>query len=388
MIAQIPTSLLRQETFPGSILSMKPSQIHAIVVAVLTGTVFLTPALQARTCSGNGDVIGSYAFYGSRGGFFLLGATAPGATSATGVTPIGVTPPGTTSISGPLIPIGVTAPGTTSAQSTQFGTTPWSRFIANLAGNAAFSSVGRIFADGMGNLYASDATAVLLTNTLVGTYVVNPECSITMSIRDPFPATLGGAVTTTGGPTITLEGEIIGGRIEAVATNPNAAGATITFIKTSQFNACSNASLLGNFGIVGSGVIVPGAVLPPNTTLLGGASTTGGAFSSGATTTLGTAFNLLGRLNADGTGIFTPDTTLLPSPLKRTLTGTYTVNVDCTGTAHLVDATTGLTRNISFVLVNDASQCVSTTSTSSAQQSLRFVFSDPGVIGSGSATLQ
>src|SRR5438067_12534450 len=104
---------------------MKPSQISAIVVAVFTGTVFLVPALQARTCSGNGDVIGSYAFYGSRGGFFLLGATPPGSTSATGVTPIGVTPPGTTAVSGPLVPIGVTAPGTTSAQ---FGTNPWSRF--------------------------------------------------------------------------------------------------------------------------------------------------------------------------------------------------------------------------------------------------------------------
>src|SRR5438067_415494 len=242
---------------------MKPSQISAIVVAVFTGTVFLVPALQARTCSGNGDVIGSYAFYGSRGGFFLLGATPPGSTSATGVTPIGVTPPGTTAVSGPLVPIGVTAPGTTSAQ---FGTNPWSRFIASLSGNSAFSSVGRIFADGMGNLYGGDATAVLLTNTLIGTYVVNTECSVTMSIRDPFPATTGGAITTTGGPTITLEGEIIDGRIETVVTSPNAAGATITFSRTSQFNACSNASLLGNFGIVGSGAVVPGAVLPPNTT--------------------------------------------------------------------------------------------------------------------------
>jgi len=365
---------------------MKRSQVSATGIAVLIGTVFFAPAIQARTCSGNGDVIGSYAFFGSRGGFFLLGATAPGTTSSAGITPIGVTAPGTTSVSGPLVPIGVTPPGTTSAQTSS---NSWSRFVSSLAGNTAFESVGRIFADGMGNFYATDATAVLLTNTLVGSYTVNPECSVTMSLRDPFPATAGGLVTTTGGPTITLEGEIIDGRIEAVATNTNAAGAIITFAKTSQFNACSNATLVGNFGIVGSGVVVPGAVVPPVTTPpTGGIVTPNGAFSSGTATTLGTAFNLLGRLNADGTGLLNPDPINLPSPLKRTLTGTYTVNVDCTGTAHVVDVTTGLTRNLNFVLVNESSGSTASTTTGAPQQSLRFVFSDPGVIGGGTATLQ
>src|SRR5437773_3990962 len=143
---------------------MKQAHPRAITVAVLLGTVSLTSALQARTCSGNGDIIGSYAFFGSRGGFFLLGSTPPGSTSASGVTPIGVTPPGTTSVTGPLIPIGVTAPGSTAAA---ISINPWSKFIASLAGNTAFSTVGRIFADGVGNLYASDTAAVLPTNTVV-----------------------------------------------------------------------------------------------------------------------------------------------------------------------------------------------------------------------------
>src|SRR3954469_2310676 len=86
-----------------SILPMKQAKTTAIV-AVLTGTVFLAPVLEARTCSGTGDVIGAYAVLGSRAGYFLLGATPPG--SAVGG--IGVTPPGTTAVSGPLIPVAVT----------------------------------------------------------------------------------------------------------------------------------------------------------------------------------------------------------------------------------------------------------------------------------------
>jgi hypothetical protein len=60
------------------------------------------------------------------------------------------------------------------------------------------------------------------------------------------------------------------------------------------------------------------------------------------------------------------------------------VAIDCTGTARLVDAN-GVVRNISFVLVNEATP-VGTVSTGA--QSLRFVFTDPGVIGSGTASPQ
>jgi len=64
----------------------------------------------------------------------------------------------------------------------------------------------------------------------------------------------------------------------------------------------------------------------------------------------------------------------------------YTVNVDCTGTANLID-TTGVTRNISFVLLNETTVSAGTVG-STSQQSMRFIFTDPGVIGSGSAELQ
>jgi hypothetical protein len=90
----------------------------------------------------------------------------------------------------------------------------------------------------------------------------------------------------------------------------------------------------------------------------------------------------LGRFVADGNGNFTHDAAGLASPVSLGITGTYTVNPDCTGTAKLIDAS-GIGRNISFVLVEQSSQAVI-----GASQQLNFVFSDPGVFGSGYADPQ
>ena len=76
---------------------------------------------------------------------------------------------------------------------------------------------------------------------------------------------------------------------------------------------------LGTFGFGGTGVSSP-------------PSATGGASVS-------TAFSSFGRLNADGQGNFVQDSAGLASPLTQLqLTGTYTVNLDCSGTATLAHA--------------------------------------------------
>jgi len=348
---------------------MKKGTHFTTVIAVLMGMVLLAPMLQARTCSGNGDVIGSYGFVGSRSGFFLLGATAPGTTTT-----------------GPLIPLPATAPATTGATTVTGSNTPIGALVAGLANRNVFSAAGRVFADGMGNFYAAPAVGGLTMNTLVGTYKVTTDCGIVVTLSDPFT---GGAATTT----LTLEGEILdsatSNEIDLVGTGPNAAGGVLTLTRTSQFNACSNASIFGNFGVVGGGLFnsTAGPGIPTGTGTV--TATTGtGAFVNGATTPLGTPFQLLGRFNADGSGNFTLDVPATTSPLKRNLTGTYTVNVDCTGTAKLVDQA-GVTRNISFVLVNETAACsVSAVVQTSVRQALQFVFTDTGVIGSGTARPQ
>jgi hypothetical protein len=55
---------------------MKHGKYFAFAVAALIGAPFLLPNLEARTCSGNGDLVGSYGFSSSRSGYYLLGATA------------------------------------------------------------------------------------------------------------------------------------------------------------------------------------------------------------------------------------------------------------------------------------------------------------------------
>jgi len=333
---------------------MTPLKHRTILAAAIVSATFMTSTIQARTCSGNADVVGSYGYFGSRGGAFLAGATPPGTTAA-----------GATI----LIPTGATTPPTTITGSN----TPYGRFVTGLANNGAFSAAGRITFDGTGSVYASSTSGALLLNTLAGSYTVSSDCSIKISLNDAFGTS---ATTGTTGATVTLEGEVTDNRIEAVVTGANAAGATVTFVRTTQANSCSNANIQGNYSIVGNGF---------GLATTGGTTTTAGAFSPGANGTLGAPFNLLGRFTADGSGNLVADSTVTPSPLKRTLTGTYTVNVDCTGTAMLVD-TGGITRNVSFVLVNDSNRCVS--GPNSGSQSIQFVFTDSGFVGNGSASRQ
>jgi len=323
--------------------------------------MWVAPALHARTCSGNGEVVGSYGYFGSRESFFLLGATAPGSSLT----------------AGPLIPVPLQPPGSTGATTPVVGSnTPWGRFFAGLANTNAFEGAGRVFADGAGSLYSSDVAGGLITNNVVGTYTVSSDCSVTMTLRDISTPS---AIVTTTGPTVTLEGELVDGRIEAVVTGPNSTGAIVTFVKSSQFNGCTNSSLSGSFGLLGTGMATS------STTGTGVSTGTGSAFAFGAPGTLGVAFTILGRLIPDGSGHFFTETGS-QTPLKRTLTGSYTVNVDCTGTAQLNDAS-GSTRNITFVLINDSTPVGGNVVITGAP-SFRFVFTDPGVIGGGTATQQ
>jgi hypothetical protein len=109
-----------------------------------------------------------------------------------------------------------------------------------------------------------------------------------------------------------------------------------------------------------------------------------GAYTFGATGQLGTPFSLLGRFVADGNGNLVTDLSGQTSPTGMNLTGTYTVNSDCTGTGRLIDSN-NIARDILFVLVNQTSQGGSP---SGVGQALSFVFNDTGVLGGRSALLQ
>jgi hypothetical protein len=301
-----------------------------------------------------------------------------------------------------MIPVPVTPPGTSGSTGSTApfvgSNTNIGNLLTGLVNPDVFASVGRVFADGMGNLYASP-TAGLMTNILAGSYNVSTNCSITMTLTDPFATTsqTPGVTTTTAAP-VTLAGYVSANGAELDLNGAN--GAIVKFVRTSQAGNCNNSYLSGNFTISGNGfyllaagngqsvsgttvgqtnpVTTTGQTAPCLTGTTTGTAPTGactGAFTSGVTGSLGTPFNLLGRFVADGSGMLTTDFAAQQSP-GQSVTGTYAVSADCTGTAHVVDAA-GIARNISFVLVNG-----------SARQELDFVFSDPGVMGTGTAQLQ
>src|SRR2546428_9449340 len=77
-------------------MKMETNEMHklnCLSALFLGGVVVMAPALQARTCSGNGDVIGGYGWVGSRDVAVVPGPGLPPATTSTPVvgsnTPIG-----------------------------------------------------------------------------------------------------------------------------------------------------------------------------------------------------------------------------------------------------------------------------------------------------------
>jgi hypothetical protein len=90
----------------------------------------------------------------------------------------------------------------------------------------------------------------------------------------------------------------------------------------------------------------------------------------------------LGRFVADGAGNLVQDAIAVASPLSnRKITGTYTVNLDCTGTATLITAD-GKKRGANFVIVTGGSDLTN------GPQAMELAFTDTGVVGSGVAQQQ
>jgi len=165
----------------------------------------------------------------------------------------------------------------------------------------------------------------------------------------------------------TFEGVMVegGNEIDLMETG-SSTGTILTLKKTKQ--SCTIDGMFSSFGISAIGVTTSTA-LP----------TTGAQSSS---TSTATPFSILGRFVADGAGNLIQDSIAQASPLNnRKITGTYTVNLDCTGTATLVTAD-GKKRGANFVIVTGGSDLTN------GPQAIEFAFTDAGVVGSGLAQQQ
>jgi hypothetical protein len=291
-------------------------------IFVIVGGLALVPNLAARSCGGTGDVVGSFGWLGRRTSDFV---------------PVGVVPPGT--FMGSSTPVGA--------------------LVVGAVNMAAYSSVGRLFLDGAGGIFATSAPGGI--QTPAGTYSVNLDCTVSVTLTDAF-ATTGGAGLTPTQLSATFEGVVVegGNEIDLIETGPSA-GTGLTLKKTKQ--SCTVDGVFSAFGISAAGV-----------------TTTPSAISGSAPTTA--PFTIVGRFVADGAGNLVQDSIAQASPLtNRKITGTYTVNMDCTGTAALITAD-GKKRGTNIVIVTQGSDLTN------GPQALEFSFTDSGVVGSGVAQQQ
>ena len=331
--------------------------------------IILVPNARSQSCSGNSEINGAYALLGTR----TIFASVP------------VNPPGTN---------GSTSTGSPSTGSTSTGSTgtpvvsatPIGSLIGGVIGTAPFSVVGRVAADGAGNLFAAPNASI--SPQQIGTYNVNPDCTITVTLNDVFvgisltpPGTSGASTgnntgtgmgtgtgnnsgssngngtssgfvpATTGnstGASIQLEGLILGqgAQIDLVQSGTSNTGATVSLQRVYEFGGCTDATLTGAFGLVAQ----------ITSTGMTGSGTTGTTGDNGSLTTA----SFVGRLDADGAGMFTTDALAAQSPLAALqLTGSYTVNADCSGTAQFTN-NSGMTYSAGFVIVQPLNGSVTT----------------------------
>ena len=216
----------------------------------------------------------------------------------------------------------ITPPGTNTQV---YSDTPLGTLIEDINAGGQFWLAGVLYFDGAGHISIASPTSPG-SQTPVGTYTVNSDCTITVTLSDVFNTT----PTSTNNPKPTLGntsliGLVLGGGSEIDLTAPQSVTSTNdnTPLLAGQFasrlviqlvrslNYCSASSLTGSYGLIGTGF----ALLNTGT-------------EQPAT--------LFAAVSFDGNGNATAQTVSAASPLGSfQLTGTYTVNMDCSGSMTL-----------------------------------------------------
>jgi hypothetical protein len=249
----------------------------------------------------------------------------------------------------PLAGVTISPPGTTSSL---YSNTTIGQLVGDIDTGAPFSSAGTLYFDGAGHILVSTSAAPLSPSVLVGTYTVNSDCTINVTLSDVFntASVAGSSVPTTS--MSNLIGLVLGGGTEidlSVVQSSTSSNGNMPVV-TGQFDSrlaiqlirsfpygCSTASLTGSYGLVGTGF----ALMNPTTTT--GTGTT--------TTTTGTTqpVTFFASVTFDGNGNVVAQTVSSTSPLGSfNYAGTYTMSLNCSGTLTLTSAksttsTTGTT---------------------------------------------
>jgi hypothetical protein len=281
-------------------------------VCLALASVLLPATAAAQNCSGNIDLSGPYEFTLSR----LVW------------TPVAFVPPGTTTDS--------------MLTSTELG-------VKRTGQQGSFASQGRVVADGAGTLFVQDAGS---STVRAGTYSVSLDCALTLSLdgHEPPP---GDGATVAQRAKASFRGFLRNRGDEAALVQSGTSagpGAQLRLTRPFRFTGCSNASLSGLYGLVATGIRAAAASSSGGSTGGSAGGSTGGSSTGGSGVTAPTdpaPFAMFGQMLADGNGHFiTP-----ASGGAGLLTGTYSVENDCTGNGTIQMQSESL--DFSFVLVDD-----------------------------------
>ena len=278
----------------------------------------------------------------------------------------------------PFAGVGFVPPGTN--PQIQSNTT-LGKLIGNINIGATFSSNGVFYFDGAGHISVPAASSPLGAATNVGTYTVNSDCTINVKLTDVFnTATSGAGVTIPTQASTSLIGVVLGGGTEIDLSAAQSTGSkngntplvagqfvsrlNIQLIRSFPYG-CSVSSLTGAYGLIGSGFAL--------------VNTTGTGSSLTGSVQPATFF---ASVSFDGNGNVLAQMASSGSPLGSfQYSGSYTVNLDCSGTMVLAPpATTGTTTSApgftaNFVLIPTVAYVSNGTATltgNSARPSLLF----------------
>jgi hypothetical protein len=287
----------------------------------------------------------------------------------------------------PLSGSTVTPPGT---NSTTFSSTPIGKLVGDVTGGGEFWASGVLYFDGAGNVSVGASSSSVGASNVVGTYTVNSDCTINVTLSDVFSTTTvtNSGVTSPVTSSVMLVGLVLGGGSQIVLSAPQSSTSTngnmpliqgafssrLIIQLTRALTYCSASSLTGSYGLIGTGF----APLSTST------STTTGTGTTSTTVPDSQPAILIASVSFDGNGHVIAQAVGGNSPLGSfQLTGTYTVNLDCSGTMALstvaspnTSTSTGTTTGTTGT-TGTTTTTTTTTSTTSTNFLVDFVLTAP-----------